>query len=428
MNSCTQCAGQLTYHPGSDAFQCESCGSSTPWNKQAKPVDLPLLSALLSSPPPLVEARAQSCTSCGAITHLPPGVAAGTCPFCGNTLGSSQSLHPRVDPTHVLPFRIGKAAACECIATWSESRARITRWTDHLPTIERSELLQAHMEAVYLPFWMFLPPGGTKMHALEIVSMQAPNRPVPIPAQIPHYNGKAFPRQELYALEPWPLAEALPFDPAFTRQIPIEAAQHELSAAWSDFQGTVAFYDAFLEHVGGGVDVQNLSHMNPVERMVNHQVGAMPLWKDILQNGDIRVAQVLLPVWICNVIQNSRKLRIFINATSGEVVFDARTLPNSNAKIATGASSTLGDAAATITHRTQMPSGIAMGCLMVAAAPIGAFVGGMLGLFLAGESHAPVLLAALGFIAGPILAAIASSSIMQGGARKKGDDPLGLMD
>lgn len=330
MNSCTQCAGLLTYHPGSDAFQCESCGCSTPWNKQAKPVDLPLLSALLSSPPPLVEARAQSCTSCGAITHLPPGVAAGTCPFCGNTLGSSQSLHPRVDPTHVLPFRIGKA----------------------------------------------------------------------------------FPRQELYALEPWPLADVLSFDPAFIRQIPIEAAHHELSAAWSDFQGTVAFYDAFLEHVGGGVDVQSLSHLNPVERMVNHQVGAMPLWKDILQNGDIRVAQVLLPVWICNVIQNSRKLRIFINATSGEVVFDARTLPNSNAKIATGASSTLGDAAATITHRTQMPSGIAMGCLMVAAAPIGAFVGGMLGLF----------------IAGPILAAIASSSIMQGGARKKGDDPLGLMD
>lgn len=37
MNSCTLCTGQMPYHPGSNAVQCESCDTFTPWSKQANP-------------------------------------------------------------------------------------------------------------------------------------------------------------------------------------------------------------------------------------------------------------------------------------------------------------------------------------------------------------------------------------------------------
>lgn len=481
---CPQCAGQLSYIPGAADFVCTSCTTHQAFPDAAQQPHSPELAELLENPPAGIETQAHACSGCGANTEIPPGAYVASCPFCGNALGSERTPRPHTDPTHLLPFRLDRESALNAIANWNNGRSRIAEWTDRLPRFGRADLENAKMEPVFLPFWMFLPHGNLqRQHDLQIMGIGAPQEKVQLPDQIPHYNGKSFPRQELYVLEPWPLQQTVPFNPVFVSRIAVESPHRNLGEAWQDFLSSVAFYDSYLDHLGGTLDVQSLLDLPVPLRTVKFHIGEMPIWRDILQANNLLATQVLLPAWICNATLAGKNCRIFVNGASGEVVFDMQPFggpekastrtakqwgtyalgcaaptigmilgiilgllfsrpwlavasgllgflavpfilwkgKNIGRKVVlgTGESSVMGSAEQARTRQTGLQSGMGLGCSMLIAAPIGLMLGGFIGMFVFHMGNNSAILAFVGAIALPLLAAITLGKFMQSGTGEK---------
>lgn len=481
---CTQCAGQLSYTPGATDFVCTSCSTHQAFPDAAQQPHSPELAELLANPPAGIETQAHSCSGCGANTEIPPGAYVACCPFCGNALGSNRTPRPHTDPTHVLPFQLDRESALNAIANWNNGRNRIAEWTDRLPRFGRADLENAKMEPVFLPFWMFLPHGKVKrQYDLQIMGIGASQEQVQLPGQIPHYNGKSFPRQELYVLEPWPLQQTVPFNPVFVSRIAVESPHRNLGETWQNFLSSVAFYDSYLDHLGGTLDVQSLLDLPVPLRTIKFKIGEMPLWRDILQANNVLATQVLLPAWICNATLAGKLCRIFVNGASGEVVFDmqpfggAEKASTRTAKqwgtyglgcaaptlgmilgitltaifsspwpafvcgllgfiavpfilwkgksigrkvvLGTGASSVMGSAEQARTRQTSTHSGLGIGCAMFISAPIGGFISGMIGLFVFHLEDNSAILAAVGFLVTPVLVGMALGKFMHGGSGEK---------
>lgn len=325
--NCTQCASLLIYEPGRPNFHCPACQTAYPFGK-GDLFEPHRLAPSLQEAKPLPEARAFVCASCGASTEVALGDMRRECPFCGNTLGGDATPCKHFEPQWVLPFHLDKGQALQKVVEWNAQRSRFQRVADRLPLLDPAQVLQeGKAEPVYLPFWIYLPEEQARREVrLESPKLQASmgstDGKVRIPARIPHYNGGAFPRQELFALEPWPLKELVAYDPVFLSQVPVEAPRMELGESWHAFADSVAFYDLYLDALGGTLDVESVRRLPVPLRLARYYISEMPLWSDCLNAGQLSVVQCLLPAWICHLKVDGKSYRVFVNGASGEVVWD----------------------------------------------------------------------------------------------------------
>jgi LSD1 subclass zinc finger protein len=320
---CKKCSSPLGYIPGENHFRCGYCDSTESF---ASAVDLPeySLNDLLDQNPELPLVQAYPCRSCSAVTEISAGLSNRRCPFCGNTLGLNSRTSRHFEPEFVVPFKLSIAKAKECLGEWNSNRSFYVRVGDRLPKISSAEIEQLKLEPVYLPFWIYhqKQPPSLKERRREFSKLIFPTG-INVPTKVTHYNGNAFPRQELSSLEPWSLKKLTPFNPAFIRQIPVECASQNLKAAYAQFNNSVAFSDYYIKEYGAGVDIQDMFDGNDSTALRPH---GFARWGHVYKTRDLSVAQCLLPVYIGRLIIQGRPYRIFINALRGEIIWDMASL------------------------------------------------------------------------------------------------------
>jgi hypothetical protein len=275
------------------------------------------LHVLLSQQVKLPTAESHECKNCGAVTELPVIHLVKFCPFCRSPLGLELRPHKHFSPEALLPFTLTRAQALDALVQWNDVRTDFITQAEHLPVLTGSEIRDCVLEPVFLPYWLFFPKADApESCVVDIGPQESVN--AKMPASIPHYNGKDFPRQECYVLEPWPLERLVSFDPTFLRQIAVEAPLLDVNDAWSTFENSVAFYDLHLRKGGSRLDVQKTAE----EQARYFEDSRNPFWRRYLQATQVDVMQCLLPVWIGHLRLGNRSYRIFMNGASGEVVWD----------------------------------------------------------------------------------------------------------
>jgi predicted RNA-binding Zn-ribbon protein involved in translation (DUF1610 family) len=302
-----------------------------------KPQKYDQLADLLAFNYRLPAAMVHHCTSCGSDSDIAQGVLKRCCPFCGNSTERNDQPNKRFEPTQILPFRLVRNQAKKAITDWNDSRNSFQEYHDRILSFENEILNQAVIEPVYLPFWFFVPTQedleSYKKLQAELISNSGPfpvnehaKSLTNLPSRIPSYNGAAMPNHELNILEPWPLEEALPFDPVFVRSVAVESPHLELESAAQKFRRSVAFSEHYMESYGCDADLQGLTRNDGKSQLLRDLSGVeIPqVWGSVLGFERIQVCQILLPVWICNFSKNQKKYRIFVNGATGEIVWDIK--------------------------------------------------------------------------------------------------------
>jgi len=224
---CPQCGADVVWHPGTKKLRCAYCGfeqevaadvgATTPVVAERALADGLANAGDLGWG---AERKAVRCTKCGAVGTFEPGVAARACPFCGTpAVVESPPDQNLVRPEGVLPFSVAKNDAIQRFRGWLASL-----WFRPNNLKERASLSGIH--GIYIPFWTFdadsrsqwtaeagyrhgtgknarvdwRPAAGTLDHRFD---------DLPLPAS------RGLDAATARAIEPFPTAELVAYDPSY---------------------------------------------------------------------------------------------------------------------------------------------------------------------------------------------------------------------
>jgi len=101
-----------------------------------------------------------SCTGCGATLVFPEGEAMTDCAFCGRALVRGEYLTSKELPELILPFRITRQEAADCLADWRRKNGRKAE-ARHLGALED------RLEGFYLPYELVRGPVGCSVSRMD---------------------------------------------------------------------------------------------------------------------------------------------------------------------------------------------------------------------------------------------------------------------
>jgi len=241
--ACPQCGADIVWHPGAAKLRCDYCG----FLREVAPSDdeavreLPLAEEL-ARPRDLgwgIARKRYRCDACGAVETLAAGVAASACAFCGTP--SVVEAPPRDDlvrPAGVLPFRVDRRQALERFRAWLGSL-----WFRPGDLRQRAEL--HGIQGVYVPFWTFDAATVSRWRAeagtRRGVGKHARVEWRPVAGVLEHFfddlpvpASTGLDAADARALEPFPTAELVAYDPAYLAGFVAEEYQKPLDAAWRE--------------------------------------------------------------------------------------------------------------------------------------------------------------------------------------------------
>ncbi|MCK6578483.1 MAG: hypothetical protein L6Q98_10295 [Anaerolineae bacterium] len=153
---CPICGGALTVDEENRRVLCRFCGHTAPLTTTRTDDGAQLLGAALLKQRAKGEKwkigeRVQHCRQCGAERTIPQGQLSGVCPFCG---AQAVIIHDAAgaleQPDGMIAFQIDEAAAKGAV------RERLRGVDERLYALMGdNKVIQASLEAVYLPFWVF---------------------------------------------------------------------------------------------------------------------------------------------------------------------------------------------------------------------------------------------------------------------------------
>ncbi|GAA1619331.1 hypothetical protein GCM10009733_014630 [Nonomuraea maheshkhaliensis] len=316
---CQGCGASVAFAPGTAVLRCPYCGAEQRIAAPARQVREFSYDAFTAKPRVRALARHQlSCPGCGARTDS--DALSRSCQFCGTHLVADTARDDQIAPEAVLPFALDRGRAREALRTWVKSR-----WfaPNRLKKVSEAET----MKSTYLPHWTFdaqtvsdytgkrgehyyvttthtdsdgnrrtrrerrtrwYPASGRVARGFDDVLTPATNR---------------VPAERLTALQPWPLAHALPYDPAYLAGHHSLRYDHEPQAGFEQakqIMGEVIQGDCRRD-IGG--DVQRVSSVRTSYSGVTFKL-------------------VLLPVWAGNYLFAGKTYQVLINGANGEVQGD----------------------------------------------------------------------------------------------------------
>ena len=101
-----------------------------------------------------------SCTGCGAALVFPEGEAMSSCAFCGRALVRGQYLASEELPELILPFRITREEAAECLEAWCRKNGRRPEARHLRENLDR-------VEGVYLPYELIRGPVTCRVSRMD---------------------------------------------------------------------------------------------------------------------------------------------------------------------------------------------------------------------------------------------------------------------
>ncbi len=340
---CEQCGADMTFHIGQQRQRCEHCGfeRAIEIGDDAEVAEQDF-AAMMER---LVTLRSQGkpdeagthevrCESCSAKVVFAGALTSTTCAYCGSPIQSehAQRAEHRVPIDAVLPFRIEKERARANLLEWVRSR-----W--FAPNDFRTRGAEEKFQGIYLPFWTYdsltfnrysgqrgehywVTVGhGKNQHRVRHTrwypaagNFQRFFDDVLIPATL------RLPRRLLGALEPWPLAQCIPY----TQQV---------------LAGYLAC--TYEEDLGAGFHVARATMAAAIEREVRSRIGGD---EQRIHGIDTRYDAVtykhlILPGWMLASRYRDKVYQVTVNAATGEVQGER---PYSWAKILAAAAAVAG--------------------------------------------------------------------------------------
>ncbi|MEO8054448.1 MAG: zinc ribbon domain-containing protein [Acidobacteriota bacterium] len=149
---CAACGADVVWSPGAAALTCPYCGAKKDVPKTSGQVTERPIEEALKGATDLgwgLARKAVSCRGCGATTTFDAGVAASRCAFCGApSVVEAPPSTTMVRPAGVLPFRVDRNAATGRFRQWLSSL-----WFRPDDLSQKSAL--SELKGVYVPFWTF---------------------------------------------------------------------------------------------------------------------------------------------------------------------------------------------------------------------------------------------------------------------------------
>ncbi len=321
---CSQCGAKLDFAPGTLALKCAYCGFEMPIHKsEAQVVELDYLSSLEKAghEKEAYEALRVKCDQCGAETTMPAETAAGICPFCGANMVFSASVSRLIKPEALLPFHITCKDAFQAFRRWIR---KLWFAPNRLKQYAKSESMLA---GVYIPFWTYDSHTTTSYHGergdyyytTEAYTTIENRRPVRRTRRVRHTRwtpasgtvqnafddililaSKSIPRQYADRLEPWDLANLVPYADEYLSGFRAESYQISLPQGFEEAKEVMAaaIHNSIRQNIGG--DEQRIHSAQTQYR-------------------NITFKHILLPVWLSAYRFREKVYRILINARTGEV-------------------------------------------------------------------------------------------------------------
>lgn len=319
---CDQCGADLVFDIGAQQMKCPYCGHVMQIELPDESVIEQDFHAMLER---LAELRSQGitqeattqeirCEACGGTAVFTGTLTSSECPYCATPI-QRENIHDspqRVPVDGVLPFRIDRDIAQANLKRWVQSR-----W--FAPNIFRKRGIKGVFNGVYLPFWTydsltFNRYAGERGDHYYVEVKDGDQTRRERRTRWSHASGSfkrffddvmvlgadGLPRDLMLALEPWPLAECVPFNQqmlagflARTYDVELEPGFHEAKQRMED-----AIAAETRRRIGG--DEQRIHSLDS-------------------HFSAITFKHLLLPTWLMAYRFQDKAYQVMVNATTGEV-------------------------------------------------------------------------------------------------------------
>lgn len=319
---CEQCGADLEFNIGVQSLKCPFCGyvkalqieAGAVVNEQDYHAMLDSLARKRQQEIALPESVQVHCSSCGATVTFTGSLTSSQCAYCGSPT-QREGVHTsrkRVPVDGVLPFLVERKTASANLKKWVKSR-----WFAPNEFLRRG--VAGRFNGIYMPFWTFdtmtanrytgergehywvtVGSGDKKRRELRIRWYPAGGAFERFFDDVLVCAAIGLPLPQVQALEPWPLHQCRPFNPAMLAGYLAETYKLTLTEGFSAAKKRM---DAVLRadvrrRIGG--DTQRIHDITTRYNAVTYK-------------------HLLLPVWLLTYQYRQQPYRVVVNASTGEV-------------------------------------------------------------------------------------------------------------
>lgn len=324
--TCKNCAASLNFEPGTSSLKCPYCGTvneievdKEELTTALKEIDfMKFISDSSNAEVPRQEEAFVKCTACGAETTIPANVTSSECAFCGTPLIKDQSqIKDVIKPSAVIPFKISKNDAVNKFGEWMKKGF----WA---PKKAKEYAKPQKIQGIYTPYWTYdsstitnyTGERGTDYQTTESYTNsdgESATRTVTktrwnsVSGRVSDYFNdvlvvatESLPKNHVYALEPWNMADLAPFNKKYLAGLKAESYQ---------------------TNVKDGFDIAKTIMDKTIEETVKNDIGGdhQRISSKNSAYNDVTFKHVLLPIWLSSYRFKDKIYRFVVNGQTGKV-------------------------------------------------------------------------------------------------------------
>ena len=261
--------------------------------------------------------RVSICPNCAAQVELAGAEHAANCPFCATPFVADTGEHRHIKPRAILPFALDERAAKQAMSEWL---GRLWFAPSGLQDYARKG---RKMEGIYVPFWTFdadtrssyRGERGQVYYETRSVTRNGKRvqervqrvRWYPASERVNRFfddvlvlASKSLPKRFTDALEPWDLAELVPYSPEYIAGFRAEGYSIDIEDGFVEARTQMDRVIARDVRFDIGGDRQRVHHIDT-------------------KVSDVTFKHILLPVWLAAYKYRGRSYRFIVNARTGRV-------------------------------------------------------------------------------------------------------------
>jgi len=320
---CDNCGADYRFNPSDGSLTCDHCGHSKKssvdaWEgAQLKELDFDAAIAKSLPETEVVEIRALNCPNCAALIEFDPNTHAKECPFCATPIVTDTGTQRVIKPRGLLPFALDERTANKAMNNWL---GRLWFAPNGLKEYARKG---RKMEGIYVPYWTFdadtksryRGERGTVYYETRSVTRDGKQvqeqvqkvRWTPKSGRVARFfddvlvlASKSLPKSYTDALEPWDLAELVPYQPNFLAGFRAEGYTVELDDGYAEAR-------------------QHMARV--IERDVRFDIAGdqQRIHSIDTDVSDVTFKHILLPVWLAAYKFRGETYRFVVNGRTGRV-------------------------------------------------------------------------------------------------------------
>lgn len=256
--------------------------------------------------------RTFTCSSCGAALMVDAATSVTECPYCGNTAVLPGAFTDEAKPEQIIPFRINHDQAVAALSSYYQGKKLLPK-----PFASANRI--AHVQGVYVPFWLYDARANgqgsfeaTRSHTHREGNMEVTKTEVYRARRagsldfrrVPADSSSKMPDAHMDAIEPYDYGELTDFSlgymPGYAAERPDIPADQEKERVGERMENSLA--DALEASVTG------------YDSVTPEAVSAQVAWG--------HVTYALLPVWLLHTQWEGKDYLFAMNGQTGRFVGD----------------------------------------------------------------------------------------------------------